>query len=330
MGGPLTPVASLVVIASAAAVVGAWHAVSSPRPALAPEPLTFRTAPETITIDVGGVPTDVEATADATWVATSLGTIVRVDPATNEPVARIDAGGSIVALERGLGALWAIDVFGARLLRIDPESDRIVRETRVDALPSGLAIGHGLVWVASQHESTVAGVDPVTGDVVKLARFNRGELWPGGLAVGPEGVWVITGAGREVSLFDPATMRFRQRLPITGARTVAAEGRSAWVGLAATRSLARVHGGRLSYVETGIRSGGYGPTLASGQLLWLATGSTFTAIDPTTGAVVRRLRLGSVRVSAFAIAGDLWIADARRRALVRVHLPSVVRVESAR
>jgi streptogramin lyase len=302
-----------------AVAVDTRSAAGAPREGTAvPASLVASHAAATVQIDVGGVPTDVEATPDATWVSTSLGSIVRVDPRTNERVARIEAGGSIVALKPGLGALWAIDVFGDRLLRIDPTTNRVERELPVDSLPSGLAIGHGLVWVASQLESTVAGIDPATGHVVKLARFHRGELWPGGLAVGPEGVWVITGAGNQVSLFDPATMRFRFRLRINGARTLVAAGRSAWVGLAARRSLARVRNGRLSYAPTGIRTSGYGPTLRSAQRLWLAEGSTIAALDPTTGAVEGRLRLRRVRVSGLSVAGDLWIVDAKRSALLRV------------
>jgi hypothetical protein len=160
----------------------------------------------------------------------------------------------------------------------------------------------------------------VTGEVVNLARFHRGELWPGGLAVGPEGVWVITGAGNQVSVFDPATMRFRFRLRVSGARTLVAAGRPAWVGLAARRSLARVRDGRLSYTVTGVRASGYGPTLRSAQRLWLAEGSTIAALDPITGAVAGRLRLRGVHASGLSVAGDLWIVDAKRRALVRVNL----------
>ena len=86
----------------------------------------------------------------------------------------------MTALARGLGAIWALDLFGERLLRIDPRTNRVVRSIGVDPLPSAVAVGHGLVWVASQLESTVAGIDPKTGQVVKLARFARGELWPAG------------------------------------------------------------------------------------------------------------------------------------------------------
>lgn len=331
MGVTLAPVAGLATIASAAAVVGAWQLASSPGPALARDPIPRVTASETETIDVGAVPTDVEATPDATWVSTSLGTIVRVDPATGERVARIDAGGSIVALDQGLGALWAIDVFGARLLRIDPETNRVERKTSIGQLPSGVVTGHGLVWVASQLESTVAGIDPETGVVVKLARFARGELWPGGLAVGPAGVWVITAAGNEVSLFDPATMRFRYRLRVAGARTVVAAGRSAWVGLATRRSIVRVRDGRAWHAEVGIRASGYGPLLAHAERLWVGTGRTLTALDPLSGAVSERLLVGDgADVAAVAVAGDLWLADAGRRALLRVRLAEATRAEASR
>lgn len=321
MGPALAPLATIVAIASAATVIGSSQLASR-----GAGPTTERTgvaepviALDAVAIPVGAVPTDVEATPRATWVSTSLGTIVRVDPTTNEYVARIDAGGSIVALEYGLGALWAIDVFENRLLRIDPTTDRVVREIPVDPLPSGLALGHGLVWVASQLESTVAGIDPRTGDVVKLARFARGELWPGGLAVGPAGVWVITGGGNEVSLFDPGTMRFRYRMPVARARTIVAAGHSAWVGLAAERSVARIRDGRLSRVDTGARASGYGPLLAVGEHLWVVSGATLVTIASETGAIEGRLRLdGRVDLAAISAGVDVRVVDAEQRALVRL------------
>ena len=317
----LAPLATIVAIASAATVIGGSQLTSrgaGPAPER-PVGAVPATALDAVTIPVGAVPTDVEATPRATWVSTSLGTIIRVDPTTNERVARIDVGGSIVALAHGLGVLWAIDVFGDRLLRIDPRLDRVVREIPVDGMPSGLALGHGLVWVESQLESTVAGIDPRTGAVVKLARFARGELWPGGLAVGPAGVWVITGAGNEVSLFDPATMRFRYRMPVAGARTIVAAGRSAWVGLAAERSVAHIQDGRMSRVDIGARTSGYGPLLGVREHLWVVAGATLVTIDFEAGAIAGRLHLdGRADLAAMSAGVDVWVVDAERRALVRL------------
>ena len=126
---------------------------------------------------------------------------------------------------------------------------------RVGPLPSAVSVGHRLVWVASQVDSTVAGIDPRNGQVVKLARFARGELWPGALAVGPFGVWVVTAGGNEVSVFDPGTMTFRQRLAVPGARTLATAGREAWVGVAGGMLL-RVRNRAIAHIALSMRGSG--------------------------------------------------------------------------
>ena len=176
-----TTLAGLTAFAAAALPAGSWGTVDDTAPvSRVPTAASHESVAQVVAIDVGDIPTDVVATPTAVWVATGLGGIVRIDPRVNAPVARIRPGGAVTKLAHGLGAIWALDLFGDRLLRIDPRSNRVIRAIRVDGLPSGLVIGHGLVWVASQLESTVAGIDPRTGVVVKRARFARGELWPGG------------------------------------------------------------------------------------------------------------------------------------------------------
>ncbi len=130
-------------------------------------------------IEVGGTPLSIVATRRAVWVATGLGGVVRLDPATNAVLARVRPDGAVIDLARGFGAVWAIDLFGDRLLRIDPRANRVTASIAVPAMPSAVATGHGLVWVSSQLDSTLVGVDPSTGRVVKRVEFAYGELWPG-------------------------------------------------------------------------------------------------------------------------------------------------------
>lgn len=279
-------------------------------------------APPTVcarAIHVGGVPTDVEASSDAVWVATGLGGLVRVDPSTNRPVARIRPGGAVTSLARGFGAVWALDLFGERLLGIDPSSNRVVATTRVDPLPSAVAAGHGLVWVASQLASSVAGIDPHTGQVMKLARFAPGELWPGGLAVSRYGVWVVTAAGNEVSVFDPDTMTLRNRIRVPGARTVLAAGRGAWVGLAGRNELLRILDGKIVRVWPGVSADGYGPSLTLKRRLWVAERNQVVALDPASGDVVFRARMPRKTVAGpISVGSGLWAVDGQRGELVRL------------
>lgn len=270
----------------------------------------------TLAIRVGDVPTDAVAAPDAIWVATGLGGIVRVDPSAKRVVARIRPGGSVSRLARGLGALWALDLFEGRLLRIDPRTNRVVRSIPVGALPSAVAVGHGLVWVASQLDSTVAGVDPRSGRVVKLARFARGELWPGALAVGPSGVWVVTAGGNEVSVFDPETMTLRQRLAVPGARTLATAGREAWVGVAGGMVL-RVRNRAIAHVALSMRGSGYGPSLAASGRIWVAERGDVVGLDPSSGTVLLHIHLPRGTNAGPIVAGrGLWVVDGARRAIL--------------
>ena len=66
----------------------------------------------------------------------------------------------MIGLAAGFGAVWAIDVFGDRLLRIDPETNTVTNEIPVGGLPNGVAVGHGSVWVRNQLDSTVSGSTP--------------------------------------------------------------------------------------------------------------------------------------------------------------------------
>jgi len=318
----LPALVALAALAAAATVAVGWesldHASTAAHVGGANAAASMQVAPP-ISIEVGGVPTDVEASPTGVWVATGLGGIVRVNPETNRVVAHIRPGGAVTSLARGLGAVWALDLFGERLLRIDPRSNRVTSVTRVDSLPSAVAVGHGLVWVASQLESSVAGIDPRTGRVVKLALFARDELWPGGLAVDRNGVWVVTGHGNEVSVFDPETMRFRERLSMPGARTLVADGSGAWVGVAGGSTLLRIRHGRVTQAPLGMHNDGYGPSLATAGRVWVAARNAVVELDPAHGTVLGRTRLPrGTNAGPIAVDGDVWVVDAERRALVRV------------
>ena len=315
--GPIAP-ALLALVMALLIVLGSSPTATAGTGAQARGSSSARDAGCILVMRTSGVPTDVVAAPDAIWVAVGLDGIVRIDPSTNNVVARIHPGGSVTRVARGLGAVWALDLFGERLLRIDPRTNRVVRSIRVGPLPSAVAVGHRLVWVASQLASTVAGIDPRSGQVEKLARFAAGELWPGALAVGPAGVWVVTAAGNEVSVFDPETMTFRHRLAVPGARTLAAAGQEAWVGVAGG-ALLRVRNGFAVPVALSMRGDGYGPSLAAGRRIWVAVRGDVAVLDPSSGTVLVQARLPRDTTAGPIAAGrDLWVVDGARRALVRV------------
>jgi YVTN family beta-propeller protein len=72
------------------------------------------------------------------------------------------------------------------LVRIDPETRRVLRRIPVGAGPLGVSVGGGAVWVTNRDSETISRVDPSTNRVVATIplasapygiRFAHGRLW---------------------------------------------------------------------------------------------------------------------------------------------------------
>ena len=300
-------------IAASALALGAGAGRGSARPAVAAGPLQVAAA-----VQVGGYPSSLVVTDGAVWASLGLAGVVRIDPATNRVADRIEPGGAIVALAAGFGSVWAVDIFGDRLLRIDPATNEVVATTQVGALPAGVAVGSGSVWVTSHVDRSVTRVDPESGRVVSTTRLDWSEIWPGAIAAGPGGIWVVTGGGSEVTRIDPRTARVDFSLPVGGARSLATVGDVLWVGLARESRLMRIDrsGAKLVHVR-GARANGYGPELAGGDVLWHAVPGSVGRLRPPARLHLQRRN----HVSAIATApGDVWIAEQDAGRVLRIHV----------
>jgi YVTN family beta-propeller protein len=87
----------------------------------------------------------------------------------------------------GSDAVWMTNAVGGRLLRVEPNTNRIVQAIRVGRYPTAVAWGLGSVWVANNGDGTVSRVDPRSGRVVATIRVGP---HPTAIAVGAGGVWV--------------------------------------------------------------------------------------------------------------------------------------------
>ena len=122
-----------------------------------------------------------------------------------------------------------------------------------------------------------------------------------------------------MSVFDPETMSFRDRLRVPGARTLVAGAAGAWIGVAGGTALLRIRHGRVVQAPLGMRSDGYGPSLATAGRVWVAEGDAVVELDPARGTVVSRTRLPrDTEAGPIAVAGDLWTVDAKQGALLRL------------
>ena len=175
------------------------------------------------TIPVGRWPSNVEFGLDAVWVTLNLprahptGEVIRIDPATNQVVARIRVdGGWPRDIAIGEGAVW---VYGhsrrsagawsaSSLWEIDPQTDQLVgtvldrKGDLTDGIyfPDGVSVGDGYVWVANASEDGLR-IDPITHS---RKRFSVKGGFEAPFAVYAGGVWHLGNHG--LSRLDTTTL----------------------------------------------------------------------------------------------------------------------------
>lgn len=143
------------------------------------------------TIPVGAEPHDIDVSPGAVWVVNAdSGSVMRIDPATNQVVATIqipDASGVTV----GLGAVWVVGATG-QVTRIDPATNQIVTTIPTQTTGGSIATGSGAVWVTNpgtegQADGSLSRIDPATNQVVANTLLGS---HPDGLVVSGTNVWI--------------------------------------------------------------------------------------------------------------------------------------------
>jgi YVTN family beta-propeller protein len=208
-----------------------WITPSGTTDLLRVEPGEDPSGSRTTPVPVGTQLAEVAVGEGSAWATSpQAGTLVRVDLATQRPVATIGAGPAPDSVAVGAGAVWVanrLDTGPGTVTRVDPSSNQVVATIAVGGRPDHLAVGAGAVWVVNATESTVSRIDPSTNAVV--ATINAG---PGAqsVTVGEGAVWVSNTDVGTVSRVDPETNSVTATIPV-GARpenSAAGEG-GVWV-----------------------------------------------------------------------------------------------------
>jgi DNA-binding beta-propeller fold protein YncE len=90
-------------------------------------------------------------------------------------------------------AIWVHNGDTGNLLRVDPQTNKLVATIPVGHGDGGVALGQGAVWVASPVEGTVSRVDPQTNRVVATIPLAKQDGWQA-IAVSPGVVWATDAA----------------------------------------------------------------------------------------------------------------------------------------
>jgi DNA-binding beta-propeller fold protein YncE len=149
-------------------------------------------------IPVGADPLVAAFGFGALWVANS-------DDATVSVIRPgVDAVDTVRVLDRpfgiaaGEGGVWIPSNAWGKIVRIDPDTRRAIRQIDIGAIPRGLysvAVGAGSVWAADWYDLSVTRVNPRTNAVTAKIRL---PVSPRDIAVADGGVWVsVVAPGEE-------------------------------------------------------------------------------------------------------------------------------------
>jgi streptogramin lyase len=220
----------------------------------------------------------------------------------------------VVAYE---GALW-VGVYGTgAVLRINPTSGRITKRIRTGAWPCRVAVDRHALWITRDRAGVVLRIDRRTGRrrIIDLGRSPFDVL----LAAGS--VWVTSYEVGTIARLDPATGRpvsvaregdFPAGLTSCKDRIWVGHGRDAtWLTSIAPAS------GELQRVEVGAQTPGW-PRCIGGEL-WVTTLDSVVRVDPESGTVRARIRLGGTPADAGAGPdGLIWVTDKERSLIDRI------------
>jgi virginiamycin B lyase len=120
------------------------------------------------------------------WIANYEGNSVSVIRPGSTQAETIATPGGPLGTAAGARGIWVVTFWTRELVRIDPETRRVVRRIGVGAGPLSVTVGGGAVWVTNRDSKTISRVDPSTNKVVATihltaaphgVHFAHGRLW---------------------------------------------------------------------------------------------------------------------------------------------------------
>jgi len=269
----------------------------------------------------------------AVWaVSDALPRLTRIDPDRNATAARIKIKltnacpaeapgcGEVAA---GDGAVWVTHAIDNTVSRIDPRTNAVTATIKVGSHPRAVAVSPGAIWVANGGGPTVSRIDPLRNRVVATIRVGtaRDASQLIGLTARAGAVWVGVPNRKAVVRIDPGTNAVVSTIHLSAEPCgfLAANKDAVWAaGAHCGNHVARINprSNRQAGQVKGALSAPIGLALGFGSL-WVADldAKTIDRVNPRTGRIVARLRVGGLPIRLGIGFGSVWVRDDSGRVL---------------
>jgi YVTN family beta-propeller protein len=269
------------------------------------------------TIRVGTESGMVLSAAGSVWSSDLLlARVVRIDPATNAVVRRIPFAARPFGIAYGAGSLWVGDRSVNVLGRIDPRKNKVVKKIAIGYSSYGVAFGAGSVWVTSEADGTVRRVSPKKNRVVRKIKVGT---TPNGVVYAFGSIWVADLGRGAVVRINARTNRVTKRIPVAKADWITPSSDALWAS-SERGEIVRIDPVRAAVVaRINVGSNPLGSAWIGGEL-WVPNidSGTVSVIDPQKNAVRTTLTVGSGPLSIASAAGDVWLSNSTDGEIWRV------------
>jgi YVTN family beta-propeller protein len=151
--------------------------------------IDLRTRRVVSSLPVGTLPLFVAFGYGSAWISNYRGDSISVVRPGSERPETIAVPGGPLGIAAGGGAIWVVTFWSQELVRIDPETRRVLGRIPIGAGPLDVAVGGGAVWVTNRDDRTVSRIDPTTNEVSQTIQLAAA---PQGVRVAHGRVWVTT------------------------------------------------------------------------------------------------------------------------------------------
>jgi YVTN family beta-propeller protein len=247
-------------------------------------------------------------------------------PIEKTAVATIHLKGFPDWLEIGFGSLWVSNVGLGAVQRIDPETNKVVAEIKVNRPCAAMAASYGSLWVASYKDKAIVRIDAKNNQVSASIPVMVADS-EASIAAGEGGVWVLTDDQGVLSRINPDTNQVAAQIKVKPYSYAAMAGFGAvWVTNTgkAPESRSQGHPGNESHgsvqridpqtnrVVATIAVRSQPRFLAVGEgAVWVLnqTDGSVSRIDPNTNRVVATIEVGVPGPGGDIAAGEgaVWI-----------------------
>jgi YVTN family beta-propeller protein len=262
-----------------------------------------------VSVDLDAAPAAVAYLDGAVWLAdATVGAVSQIDVETAAVVDRVRVQSGVGALIAGAGTLWAANVPGAEVARVDPATGMVTQTIPLGSARAGaLGFGANRLWISDLTDDALIEVEAQSGKPIRAIPL---ELHPTALAASGQSIWAADYAAGTIAEVDARSGQTVSMVHVgNGPVAIAVRPDAVWVVNSLDATVSRVDRQTHAVIATIPVGSGPSAVAATKGSIWVANeySGTVSRIDQTTNLVADTSVVGGAPTSLTILDDEVWV-----------------------